>query len=149
MDSYNYILAFERCAATFPTEVIGKCVDIGKKLVWDADAVGELQHISVNLAIKHINVFVTKYKDFITSFITCKIKNEIGNIGLIATHENHRGKSLGRNLINHVHHWYLQNNIKVSEVVTQKANKIACAFYENYGFQISKEELVYHWHFKK
>ncbi len=93
-------------------------------------------------------VFITKHKDLITSFITCKIKNEVGNIGLIATHENHRGKSLGRNLINQAHHWYLQNNIKVSEVVTQKANKIACAFYENYGFQISKEELVYHWHFK-
>ncbi len=93
-------------------------------------------------------VFATKYNDFITSFITCKIKNGVGNIGLIATHENYRGKSLGKNLINHVHHWYLQNNIKVSEVVTQKANKIACAFYENYGFEISREDLVYHWHFK-
>jgi dTDP-4-amino-4,6-dideoxy-D-galactose acyltransferase len=94
-------------------------------------------------------VFATKSHDFITSFITCKIKNEIGNIGLIATHTDYRGKSLGRNLINHVHNWYLQNNIKVSEVVTQKANEIACAFYENYGFEISQEELVYHWHFKK
>lgn len=94
-------------------------------------------------------VFVSKSNDFITSFITCRIKNEVGNIGLIATHENHRGKSLGRNLISQVHHWYLQNNIKVSEVVTQKANKIACAFYENYGFEISREELVYHWHIKK
>jgi dTDP-4-amino-4,6-dideoxygalactose transaminase len=80
-------------------------------------------------------VFATKSHDFITSFITCKIKNEIGNIGLIATHTDYRGKSLGRNLINHVHNWYLQNNIKVSEVVTQKANEIACAFYENYGFK--------------
>lgn len=94
-------------------------------------------------------VFVTKSNDFITSFITCKIKNEIGNIGLIATHADYRGKSLGRNLINHVHNWYIQNNIKVSEVVTQNANKIACAFYENYGFEISQEEWVYHWHFKK
>jgi len=94
-------------------------------------------------------VFVTKSNDFITSFITCKIKNEIGNIGLIATHADYRGKSLGRNLINHVHNWYLQNDIRFSEVVTQKANNIACAFYENYGFEISLEELVYHWHLKK
>ncbi len=94
-------------------------------------------------------VFVTKSNDFITSFITCKIKNEIGNIGLIATHADYRGKSLGRNLINHVHHWYLQNNINVSEVVTQQSNAIACAFYGNYGFEISQEDLVYHWHFKK
>ena len=62
MDSYKYIEAFEKCAATFPTEVIGKCVDIGKNLVWDADAVGELQQISVNLAIKHLTVFISKYK---------------------------------------------------------------------------------------
>jgi len=94
-------------------------------------------------------VFLTKSNDFITSFITCKIKNESGKIGLIATHADHRGKSLGRNLINQVHNWYTQNNIHVSEVVTQKANSIACAFYENNGFQISNEELVYHWHIKK
>jgi dTDP-4-amino-4,6-dideoxy-D-galactose acyltransferase len=94
-------------------------------------------------------VFVTKSNDFITSFITCRIKNEIGNIGLIATHADYRGNSLGRNLINHVHKWYIQNDIRFSEVVTQKSNKIACTFYENYGFEISHEELVYHWHFKK
>jgi dTDP-4-amino-4,6-dideoxy-D-galactose acyltransferase len=93
-------------------------------------------------------VFVTKYNEFITAFITCKIKDGVGNVGLIATHKNFRGKSLGRTLINHVHQWYTQNDIQVSEVVTQKANHVACSFYENYGFEISKEELVYHWQIK-
>jgi dTDP-4-amino-4,6-dideoxy-D-galactose acyltransferase len=94
-------------------------------------------------------VFVTKANDFIVSFVTSKIKGGVGNIGLIATDKEFRGQSLGRRLINQVHHWYQLNNIEFSEVVTQKANKVACSFYENYGFQIAREELVYHWQIKK
>ena len=62
MNSYKYLEAFEKCATTFPTQVIGKCVDIGKNLVWDADAVGQLQQISVQLATKYVKIFVKKYK---------------------------------------------------------------------------------------
>lgn len=62
MDSYKYLEAFKKCATTFPIQVINKCVDIGKNLVWDADAVGQLQQMSVRLAIKHVTIFVNKYK---------------------------------------------------------------------------------------
>ena len=94
-------------------------------------------------------VFVSKEDGFIKSFITCKIRNGVGTIGLIATHKEYRGKSLGRHLIDRAHHWYQYNNVNYSEVVTQKANTIACAFYEKYGFGITREELVYHWWIKK
>jgi hypothetical protein len=60
-NSYKYIEAFEHCATDFPTEVINKCIDIGKELVWDADAVGDLQQLSVSLAAKYPNVFIKKY----------------------------------------------------------------------------------------
>jgi hypothetical protein len=60
-NSYNYLEALERCAGHFPAEVISKCVDIGKDLVWDADAVGDLQEISVSLASKYANIFIKKY----------------------------------------------------------------------------------------
>ena len=63
-DSYKYLDAFEKCATTFPSQVISRCVDIGKNLVWDADAVGQLQQISVRLAIHHLTFFVNKYKTF-------------------------------------------------------------------------------------
>ncbi|MFZ7166271.1 MAG: hypothetical protein ACO1G5_01870 [Bacteroidota bacterium] len=62
LDSDKYIEAFEKCAGTFPTEVIGKCVDIGKNLVWEADAIGHLQHISIALAANHLTTFINKYK---------------------------------------------------------------------------------------
>ena len=62
MHSYKYLEAFEKCATRLPTEVVGKCIDIGKNLVWDADAVGQLQEISVRLALKHLTTFVNKYK---------------------------------------------------------------------------------------
>jgi hypothetical protein len=62
LDSYKYLDAFEKCAKTFPTQVISKCLNIGKNLDWDADAVGQLQQISVRLAIRHLALFVNKYK---------------------------------------------------------------------------------------
>jgi hypothetical protein len=62
MESDKYLSAFEMCSKSFPSKVISKCIDIGKNLVWDADAVGQLQHMSVYLANKHLKVFVSKYK---------------------------------------------------------------------------------------
>ena len=60
--SDTYIFALEKCAGTFPTEVISKCVDVGRSLVWDADAVGYLQDISINLATRHLRIFIVKFK---------------------------------------------------------------------------------------
>jgi hypothetical protein len=60
--SYYYLSEFEKCAAIFPIEAISKCVDIGKNLVWDADAVGDLQYISVYLATAHLQIFISKFK---------------------------------------------------------------------------------------
>lgn len=60
--SNKYLEAFQKCAARFPKKVIHKCVDIGKNLVWDADAVGQLRQISVALAIKHAKSFIDKYE---------------------------------------------------------------------------------------
>ncbi len=83
MDSYKYIESFEKCATTFPTEVISKCVDIGKNLVWDADAIGHLQHISVDLALIHLSVFISKYK-------TLDKKEQNKLINFFADVENHK-----------------------------------------------------------
>jgi hypothetical protein len=60
-DGFQYIFLFEQCGRLFPKEVIGKCIDIGKNLRWDADAVGYLQRISINLATRNIPEFVAKY----------------------------------------------------------------------------------------
>jgi hypothetical protein len=93
MDSYKYLEAFEKCAIIFPTEVIGKCVDIGKDLVWEEDAVGQLQHMSVKLAIKHVIVFVSKYKT-----LDGKEQNQL--INFYADVENHSAYPEYQELIN-------------------------------------------------
>jgi hypothetical protein len=93
MDSYKYIEAFEKCGTTFPEEVISKCVDIGKNLAWDADAIGHLQLISVDLALTHLNVFITKYK-------TLNKKDQSKLITFFADVENHKTFQQYQKLIN-------------------------------------------------
>jgi hypothetical protein len=92
-DSYRYIDAFEKCAKNFPIQVISKCVDIGKNLVWDADAVGELQHISVQLSIHHLPSFVKKYKT-----LDSKAQNHL--LRFYADVENFKGYPEYQELIN-------------------------------------------------
>lgn len=100
---------------------------------------------SVNKLIAD-KVFIYKEEENnIAAFLTASVKNQTGTIGLIATHEDHRGKGMGQKLINHLHHWYLTHKINYSTVITQKENIGACRFYEKIGFKLIKEELVYHW----
>ncbi len=82
-DGHDYIETFERCAANFPVEVISKCVDIGKNLVWDADAVSYLQHMSVRLAIDHTTVFIKKFQ-------TLSKAKQSSLVTFYADVENHR-----------------------------------------------------------
>ena len=42
----------------YPTKVLRKSMNIGKRLKWDADAVGYLQHLIVDVANKHPGVFI-------------------------------------------------------------------------------------------
>jgi ribosomal protein S18 acetylase RimI-like enzyme len=100
---------------------------------------------SLNKSIADKTFVIKNEADQVVSFLTTKIKNGRGSIGLIATDENYMGRGYGRKLIAHLHQWYLENNIKLSDVVTQKSNTGACSFYEKIGFSIVKEELVYHW----
>ncbi|HYV91268.1 MAG TPA: hypothetical protein VE978_05775 [Chitinophagales bacterium] len=92
-ESYKYLEALEKCAATFPIEVINKCIDIGKDLGWDADAVGQLQQMSVDLAIKCTTVFVSKYK-------TLEGKEQNNLINFYADVENHNAYPEYQELIN-------------------------------------------------
>jgi dTDP-4-amino-4,6-dideoxy-D-galactose acyltransferase len=83
--------------------------------------------------------------NLITGFVTCKVENNTGIIGLIATNENQQGKGIGYSLIQAAHKWYIQNNITKSLVVTQGSNVKACNFYENCGYKVFEEVYVYHW----
>jgi dTDP-4-amino-4,6-dideoxy-D-galactose acyltransferase len=89
-------------------------------------------------------VFVYSEDDEILGFITLSIKNRKGSIGLIAVDENQRGKAIGKKLIGRGLLYFKENNITETDVVTQKANSIACRFYESCGFRIKNIVNIYH-----
>ena len=76
--------------------------------------------------------------------LTLGIKHERADIGMLAVDINNRGKGIGKNLIERSFFeskLLNQNNI---QVITQKANKDACVFYEKMGFALEKTENIYH-----
>jgi hypothetical protein len=80
-ESYNYLDQFEKCGNAYPKEVLGKCINIGKNLVWDADAVGQLQQISVKLSAEYPEIFINDYK-------TLSAKDQNGLVNFYADVEN-------------------------------------------------------------
>lgn len=82
-DGHEYIDALEKCGGRYPKEVIRKCINIGKDLAWDADAVAYLQDASVRLAFSNPSIFAQEYHNL----------SSTGKNGLIAFYadvENHR-----------------------------------------------------------
>jgi dTDP-4-amino-4,6-dideoxy-D-galactose acyltransferase len=77
-------------------------------------------------------------------FISLSTKNNIGSIGLLAVDERERGKSIGKKLINATFAYFVNKAVSEIEVVTQKANGTACAFYESQGFKVKNITNVYH-----
>jgi dTDP-4-amino-4,6-dideoxy-D-galactose acyltransferase len=77
-------------------------------------------------------------------FVSLDIRNETGYIGLVAVDELERGNSIGKVLMNAALHAFMERGIFNVEVVTQKANTIACEFYKSLGFRIIEIENVYH-----
>lgn len=75
--------------------------------------------------------------------ITAKRKDNELSIGLLATDKNYRKKGIGSSLIQEIVNEAARKGLCV-EVTTQADNEKACRFYENRGFRIAKEELVYH-----
>lgn len=89
-------------------------------------------------------VFVYEEENQILGFITMKISEGQGSIGLLAVDDKYRGKSIGKKLLASSFAYFKNNNIALVEVVTQRANQIACRFYESCGFKVSRIVNVYH-----
>ena len=101
----------------------------------------------IEKSIKRIiakDVLVYKEHNNISGLITIGIKNKRGNIGLVAVDKNARGKSIGEKIMHAAISKFIEWNLKYIQVVTQKANKIGCKFYESFGFEIEKIENIYH-----
>jgi len=77
-------------------------------------------------------------------FVTLKLNDKYGQIGLIAVDKSHRGKSIGKKLIFAGINLVKSKGIKNLQVPTQKSNTGACRFYLNIGFEEIETESIYH-----
>lgn len=75
--------------------------------------------------------FVAKEADRIVGFVTLKVNNNNGNIGLIAIGKNAQGKGLGTQLINVCENYLNKCSVETLTVPTQLDNLQACKFYKN------------------
>lgn len=89
-------------------------------------------------------VFCYQKEGIIKGMITVYQKSNTGVIGLVGVDISCRGEKIGSKLIANIKNYYFKKGISNLEVVTQKANKNACAFYEKSGFNIIRTENVYH-----
>lgn len=89
--------------------------------------------------------FVALDNKKIMGFITCRVKEKDGWIGLISVDREMQLKGIGTSLMAAVENYYLERNIKNSLVITQKDNLKACRFYESCDYVILQREFIYHW----
>ena len=90
-------------------------------------------------------LFIYQENNVLKGLIYLKEKNDqIGSISLIGVDEGYRGEQIGTKLINQANFYFRNLGKKELQVVTQKANVLACNFYTKNGFQIIDTVNVYH-----
>lgn len=99
---------------------------------------------SLNGSIADLVLGCYDTQGIILGFITLKHLNDYISIGLIAVDGAIRGKGIGRLLVNSAKKMAAERGVTKIEVVTQKKNEQACAFYEKAGFSVKKVEYIYH-----
>ena len=90
--SHEHIAALKGLAATSPQAVLAICFNIGKNLVWEADAVGSLQHATVEIGGLHPRTFAAEARKL-------KPAERVALFGFLADVENHRKYSAYQDLI--------------------------------------------------
>jgi dTDP-4-amino-4,6-dideoxy-D-galactose acyltransferase len=78
-------------------------------------------------------------------YITCAIKNGVGEIGLIAVDEKARKMGLGTSLLAESARWFAAQGATRISVVTQGCNVPALRMYERNRFTIESVQLWFHW----
>ncbi|WP_242661092.1 GNAT family N-acetyltransferase [Flavobacterium johnsoniae] len=66
----------------------------------------------------------------------------MGEIQEFFIHQNHRGKGVGRLLINEIKNFAAQNDLKSIEVTTNKRRVENVAIYENLGFGLTHNKFT-------
>ncbi len=100
---------------------------------------------SINKEIADEVIIINNNENKIIGLITLKIKKKTGEIGLIGVDFNNRGEGIGSKLIKLCQNYFLNNNINIIEVTTQKNNVNACKFYLKNSFEIKQVDYIYHY----
>ena len=78
-------------------------------------------------------------------YITCAIKQGVGDIGLIAVDPKMHRMGLGTRLLAEAARWFSEQGAERVSVVTQGCNIPALRMYERFGFTIESIQLWFHW----
>jgi dTDP-4-amino-4,6-dideoxy-D-galactose acyltransferase len=89
-------------------------------------------------------VFVYRHQGRIIGFVTVSVKNEIGEVGLIAVDPKSQGQKIGSKLIQRVESFVHDRGGILLKIPTQKKNMAACSFYLKNGFDLSSSHNIYH-----
>jgi dTDP-4-amino-4,6-dideoxy-D-galactose acyltransferase len=90
-------------------------------------------------------VFLYQENNKTIGFVTIKISENIGNIGLIAVNPSFQGKGIGKKLIDAAEEYLYQNKVRFLNIPTQLENIAACNFYTKAGYQIIEQTNIKHY----
>jgi dTDP-4-amino-4,6-dideoxy-D-galactose acyltransferase len=90
-------------------------------------------------------VFVPEIEGKAAGYITCAMKQGVGDIGLIAVDPTMLRRGLGTSLLAAAAGWFSDQGAERVSVVTQGCNIPALRMYEGFGFTIESIQLWFHW----
>lgn len=78
-------------------------------------------------------------------FVSCNIKGDTAQIGLIAVDKNQRDKGIGKKLIQTAEAFAFAKGAKKMKIGTQQANHPACSLYSKLGYEVVERVGVLHY----
>lgn len=98
---------------------------------------------SVNKSIAS-DIIIIKNHGVVVAMATVGIKNQRGDIGLLAVDANFRGKNFGTKIVTAAQLYFSSQGFELAQVLTQATNIPARHLYEKCGFKSEKLENFYH-----
>lgn len=98
-------------------------------------------------SISHVlakEVLVYTVDNEMLGIVTLTIKDNVAQVGVIAVKEIKRGLGIGKSLMGAAELFAIANDLPGVRVISQGANKPACALYTGQGYEIKKVEYFYH-----
>lgn len=89
-------------------------------------------------------VLVAEVAGTLAAYLSCHLKGEESQIGLLGVDAKHQGQGLGRQLVQQFLFWSRQQNARRATVVTQGRNLSAQRLYQRNGFVTASLCLWYH-----